>query len=145
MFNQRHFIDIPCMMSIERPPDHLQRLEQHLLKQRESLRREESSARVQQEAVRAESISVEGAIDTKDLAQHKLETQEAANYLARVQRELAAVEHALERLRDGTYGLCVDCGQEIAAERLRVQPEIMRCLTCQQRHEKARAGSHGRA
>lgn len=46
--------------------------------------------------------------------------------------ELRAIRAALERIADGSYGLCVDCGAEIAAERLAAQPSAARCIGCQQ-------------
>lgn len=58
--------------------------------------------------------------------------------LARDLREaqaLRAVNLALERIRAGTYGICVDCGEEIPVARLRVEPEAERCVACQQRWE----------
>lgn len=50
--------------------------------------------------------------------------------------ELRALEAALRRIADGTYGVCLDCGADIPLERLRVQPAAERCLECQARHEK---------
>jgi DnaK suppressor protein len=50
--------------------------------------------------------------------------------------ELRALEAALRRFADGTYGVCLDCGADIPLERLRVQPAAERCLECQARHEK---------
>lgn len=52
---------------------------------------------------------------------------------------LAAVDDALARLAAGTYGLCVDCDDEIQLERLIALPQASRCITCQQRGER----SHG--
>ncbi len=42
---------------------------------------------------------------------------------------------ALARLDDGTYGTCVDCGEQIAAARLEVRPEAARCLADQEKAE----------
>jgi DnaK suppressor protein len=47
--------------------------------------------------------------------------------LGRVNR-LAA---ALDRLNDGSYGTCVECGEKIAAARLRALPEVQTCVRCQ--------------
>ena len=49
--------------------------------------------------------------------------------------ELTEVDAALARLRDGSYGLCVDCGEGIAPARLTAYPTATRCLQCQQTHE----------
>ncbi|HEX5514808.1 MAG TPA: TraR/DksA family transcriptional regulator [Gammaproteobacteria bacterium] len=51
-------------------------------------------------------------------------------------QELYAVESALARQRNGTYGICVDCGQPIKVERLRAMPTAIRCIDCQSRHER---------
>jgi RNA polymerase-binding transcription factor len=50
--------------------------------------------------------------------------------------ELRLLEAALKRVSDGSYGLCVDCGEDIPFERLRAQPGAERCVACQGRHEK---------
>jgi DnaK suppressor protein len=43
---------------------------------------------------------------------------------------------ALERLRDGEYGVCQECGEAIAPARLRAMPEVMTCVRCQDRLER---------
>ena len=45
---------------------------------------------------------------------------------------------ALDRLRDGEYGLCVDCGEPIAPARLHAIPEVTTCVRCQDRLERTR-------
>ena len=44
---------------------------------------------------------------------------------------------ALARLDAGTYGVCVDCGEQIAEARLEFRPEASRCLACQERFEES--------
>ena len=44
--------------------------------------------------------------------------------------ELAAVDAALARLADGSFGRCLGCGQPIPAPRLQVRPTATRCLPC---------------
>ncbi len=60
--------------------------------------------------------------------------------LARDAGELREIAAALGRIRDGAYGWCVSCGQEIAAARLEAQPTAVRCLRCQSVFEKTHAG-----
>jgi len=43
---------------------------------------------------------------------------------------------ALERLRDGEYGVCQECGEAIAPARLKAMPEVMTCVRCQDRLER---------
>jgi len=59
--------------------------------------------------------------------------------LAEAQRdvqELREVDAARARLADGTYGVCVDCGEEIADARLIAYPTATRCTECQTAFEK---------
>lgn len=66
-----------------------------------------------------------------DLSEHQ-------NLLAtdrRLRADLTAVEHALRRVRDGSYGVCADCGRSIPAERLEALPQAVRCVDCQRREE----------
>jgi RNA polymerase-binding protein DksA len=51
-------------------------------------------------------------------------------------QEIREIEAALQRLRDGVYGVCVDCGEAIGAARLAAYPTAARCVACQARHEK---------
>ena len=43
---------------------------------------------------------------------------------------------ALDRLEDGDYGTCVECGEAIAPARLRVMPEVETCVRCQDQIER---------
>ncbi len=49
--------------------------------------------------------------------------------------ELAAVERALWRVREGRYGVCIDCGGPVETERLLIEPEAERCSQCQAKYD----------
>ena len=49
---------------------------------------------------------------------------------------LRDIESAFQRIKNDEYGVCVDCGQEIAFTRLHVYPTAKRCVHCQERREK---------
>ena len=49
----------------------------------------------------------------------------------RNEQHLAAVEAAILRLDDGTYGACVRCGRPIAPQRLDALPWAAHCIDCQ--------------
>jgi RNA polymerase-binding transcription factor DksA len=51
-------------------------------------------------------------------------------------RELRDIEAAKARIGDRSYGKCVDCGDDIAPERLRAWPTAKRCHACQQQRER---------
>lgn len=44
--------------------------------------------------------------------------------------EAQQIRFALERITNGTYGVCANCGKEIPAARLQVQPIATRCVAC---------------
>ena len=48
---------------------------------------------------------------------------------------LAKITGALERLQEGTYGYCYECGEEISGRRLRALPFAERCRDCEEMHE----------
>lgn len=43
---------------------------------------------------------------------------------------------ALERVEEGAYGVCEECGEPIAPARLAVMPEVTTCVRCQDRIER---------
>jgi DnaK suppressor protein len=43
---------------------------------------------------------------------------------------LRAINAALERIEEGTYGACTDCGKPIALGRLEARPYAARCIDC---------------
>jgi DnaK suppressor protein len=51
-------------------------------------------------------------------------------------RLLAAIDSALARIEDGTYGTCVNCGAQIAPERLEAMPWATLCIDCKRKEER---------
>ena len=49
---------------------------------------------------------------------------------------LAMVEGALDRIRVGTFGQCISCGEEINAKRLEAVPWTRFCIACQEKLER---------
>jgi DnaK suppressor protein len=49
---------------------------------------------------------------------------------------LAAINSALARMEDGTYGRCQNCGGPISSERLEAIPWTTRCIDCKRREER---------
>lgn len=51
--------------------------------------------------------------------------------------ELRAIQRARARMENDTYGICVDCGEPIAEQRLLAQPTAERCARDQENWEKS--------
>jgi len=46
------------------------------------------------------------------------------------------IKKALDRLEDGTFGICEFCGKEISIERLKVRPVTLHCIKCKTEMER---------
>jgi len=46
------------------------------------------------------------------------------------------IEAALQRIKNGEYGVCIDCGEDVAFPRLMAYPTAKRCIVCQEQREK---------
>ena len=49
---------------------------------------------------------------------------------------LAAIDHALKKIEEGTFGTCVRCGKPIAEERLEAMPYATKCIDCKRLEER---------
>jgi phage/conjugal plasmid C-4 type zinc finger TraR family protein len=54
----------------------------------------------------------------------------------RLSRRARVLVNALERVRDGSYGICAECGGTIPHVRRRALPGVTTCLQCQERGER---------
>jgi DnaK suppressor protein len=64
------------------------------------------------------------------------QTQQLVSRLSSQERVmLDAIERALHRVEDGSFGMCVACHREIGSKRLEAVPWALRCIHCQQRVE----------
>jgi len=73
-----------------------------------------------------------------DAAQDEISSQ-----LAEVEsRELKNIEYALERMREGVYGACQQCSENIPLARLQALPYASLCIRCQREAEKG-GSRHG--
>lgn len=54
----------------------------------------------------------------------------------RDKEKLLAINEALEKLREGTYGICEECGEKIGPGRIKVMPLAKFCVSCQAKLEK---------
>ena len=82
-----------------------------------------------------ESTKDEGR-DTYDLASDERDREINMILNDRERTKLMAIEDALLRLSEGSYGLCDECGEEIGVGRLKVMPFTRLCVRCQEELEK---------
>jgi len=61
------------------------------------------------------------------------ERQHIAALIEQARDQLAAIDAALRRTEEGTYGRCEACGRPIAPERLAARPTATRCVACASR------------
>ena len=73
--------------------------------------------------------------DTDDWAAADAMAAQDITLVSRDLTELANVEQALARLRDGSYGECADCASAIPYARLAAYPTARRCVACQEADE----------
>lgn len=76
--------------------------------------------------------------DSGDMSQSIFDREMDASVGEGIERRLGEVERALQKIEDGTYGVCDDTGEEIPRGRLEAVPEAIRTVEAQQRFEKER-------
>ena len=115
------------------------------LRKRVEKRRAELIAELREDAARArdEPYSEHAGIapDTGDESVATLMADLEQADLSRDLEELRAMDAAWQRIKDGSYGVCVDCGGDVGYERLKANPAASRDVRCQERHEKTYGGN----
>jgi len=74
--------------------------------------------------------------DQADVGSATFERDQEMTIVNNARDMLEQSEHALERIADGTYGVCEMCGNPIGKNRLMVFPRATMCMTCKQREER---------
>jgi len=78
--------------------------------------------------------------DEMDLASSEYLQSFEFRLRGREKSHLAKLDLALKKIDDGSFGICVECGDPIAKKRLEARPETQLCIRCkedQERDEKA--------
>ena len=105
-----------------------------LVKMRERLRNQQM---VLTERVEVEREKVEPSVTTNpdrtDMAFDYDYRGRRMSVIDQLEDRLVEVEQALERIEEGTYGICTNCGQPIQAGRLEALPEAELCIDCQRK------------
>jgi DnaK suppressor protein len=107
-----------------------------LLDKREELLRDmEGLTEAHPEVVGPQEAS-EGSQEFEETAVDVIETQQEQEILGNDQALLNEVEAALKRIEDGTYGLCIVCGERIPEKRLLAIPWASRCIKDEEAFEQ---------
>jgi len=53
----------------------------------------------------------------------------------RERKLIGKIREALERLENGTFGICEECGEEISEKRLKARPVTTLCIDCKKKQE----------
>ena len=101
-----------------------------LAKQREL---QESMSRHEDDARESRSAEVEDPIDQVISAEAKATAFQEDTMAEHTLRD---VEDALARIEDGTYGTCIDCGEDIPEARLNAVPWAAYCIRDQEKRER---------
>lgn len=99
----------------------------------------EELAKLKEQLERLESVEYESVGYSNHMADSATEAFDQAVDVAlkrKVEASRDNVERALDKLKDGTYGICESCGARIDRARLEALPHARRCLDCQARRER---------
>ena len=111
-------------------------LRQILMKRRDALRKALAG-----DLSLLKELNAQASGDMVDAALDSVQ-DEISSQLAEVEsRELARIEYALERMREGQFGICEGCGTGIPMARLHALPYATYCIKCAREAERQGASS----
>lgn len=73
--------------------------------------------------------------DPIDVASDSFEDDLSMSLAGREAEELASINDALDKIEEGTYGECEECGKPIPAARLKALPFASMCIKCKEQQE----------
>jgi DnaK suppressor protein len=78
-----------------------------------------------------------GVVDAEEASVNDIQEDIELALIQMKAETLNRINEALERLEEGTYGRCNDCGEEVSQARLRALPFAIRCKDCEEARENA--------
>jgi DnaK suppressor protein len=75
--------------------------------------------------------------DLADLATELIERELNLSISESDRARLEEIDAALQRIKDKTYGICIDTGEVISKARLKAMPEALRTLAAQEAYDRA--------
>ena len=91
-----------------------------------------------------DSIRIHQVADPVDMTQQAADRDVAVQILDRESVLARRIRSALDRIQDGSYGICLQCEEEIAPKRLKAMPWAELCIACQERADKYASQNRGR-
>ena len=84
-----------------------------------------------------ESIHIQQVADPIDMTTQAAERELAMHNLDRHTMQARQLRLAIDRIKDGTYGICRECEEEIAPKRLKAIPWAQLCVKCQEKADRS--------
>ena len=112
-------------------PNRFAEVKNQLLKMREDLLREVSES---YETCR--EMGQDGVPDIGDMSTIAYNRDVLFNLSETQQQKVRDIDAALERMAEGEYGICAECGEEISPRRMEVRPFSRYCIECKSELEK---------
>lgn len=109
-------------------------LQRMLLGKRQEIMRE-IEGNLGQSLTEDQQRRLESARDVGDQALMDLDRELGISLMEMRNRKRQAIDEALTRLSEGTYGICAECGIEVSEKRLEAVPFAKLCVQCQSRQE----------
>jgi DnaK suppressor protein len=82
------------------------------------------------------SLDTDSAQDSADWCVVNMSKESIFEQSSQKRTVLRLIQAALERMKRGSFGICVACGEEIQARRLQAVPWTQFCLSCQEEVEE---------
>jgi DnaK suppressor protein len=89
---------------------------------------------------RAEHAHERNVLDEGETSDTGIQEEIAFALIQMKSETLDRIDTALRKIGEGTYGVCLECGDEIAEPRLRALPFAVRCRDCEESRELAEQG-----
>jgi DnaK suppressor protein len=77
----------------------------------------------------------EPAADPMELASNGFDRDFLLRLRDRERKLMIKIKEALERIENGTFGICEECGEKISEKRLRARPMATLCIDCKHEQE----------
>ena len=118
------------------PSEVLEKLRLHLEEEKKRLNRQMGDLSAQDPFTNTDRAADKASSDTE--ASDESSHDRFAAMVDELKVRLADVDAALNRIADGTYGFCTNCGNMIDTDRLAILPTATLCLSCEQLKKKGK-------